>query len=104
MKVSQILYVTTVLVAALTVYCSAEDEDKKDKKKKLQIGVKKRVDPELCTIKSKKGDTLDMHYTVRCYRFYCRTYITKRMMYILKCDIALKGGLFNTTASVYIFQ
>lgn len=32
-----------------------------DKKKKLQIGVKKRVDN--CKTKSKKGDTLHMHYT-----------------------------------------
>jgi hypothetical protein len=31
---------------------------------KLQIGVKKRV--ENCTVKSKHGDTLSMHYTVRC--------------------------------------
>lgn len=31
--------------------------------KKLQIGVKKRVDPEKCTIKSRKGDVLHMHYT-----------------------------------------
>lgn len=32
-----------------------------DKKKKLQIGVKKRVDN--CKTKSRKGDTLHMHYT-----------------------------------------
>uniref|UniRef100_A0A8C4PZL7 peptidylprolyl isomerase n=1 Tax=Eptatretus burgeri TaxID=7764 RepID=A0A8C4PZL7_EPTBU len=32
-----------------------------DSKKKLQIGVKKRVDN--CSIKSRKGDTLHMHYT-----------------------------------------
>lgn len=31
--------------------------------KKLQIGIKKRVDPEDCTIKSRKGDTLHMHYS-----------------------------------------
>ena len=63
MKVSHIVYISSVLIAALAVYATAED-DKKDKKKKLQIGVKKRVDPEQCTIKSKKGDTLHMHYTV----------------------------------------
>ena len=33
---------------------------------RLQIGVKKRVDPELCKIKSRKGDSLSMHYTVSC--------------------------------------
>lgn len=31
-------------------------------KKKLQIGIKKRV--ENCPIKSRKGDVLNMHYTV----------------------------------------
>lgn len=31
--------------------------------KKLQIGVKKR--PETCNMKSKNGDRLSMHYTVR---------------------------------------
>jgi len=33
--------------------------------KKLQIGIKKRADPETCTkeTKSRKGDTLHMHYT-----------------------------------------
>ncbi|CAB1332936.1 unnamed protein product [Coregonus sp. 'balchen'] len=30
-------------------------------KKKLQIGIKKRVDN--CSIKSRKGDVLNMHYT-----------------------------------------
>ena len=32
-------------------------------KKKLQIGVKKKI--ENCTKRSKKGDVLKMHYTVR---------------------------------------
>ncbi|XP_068117319.1 peptidyl-prolyl cis-trans isomerase FKBP2 isoform X2 [Hyperolius riggenbachi] len=35
----------------------------KEGSKKLQIGVKKRV--ENCPIKSRKGDTLNMHYTGR---------------------------------------
>merc|ERR1712071_636768 len=34
---------------------------KESKPKKLQIAIKKRV--ENCTIKSKRGDLLDMHYT-----------------------------------------
>lgn len=42
----------------MVIQAWASDEDKK---KKLQIGVKKRVDN--CKIKSKKGDTLHMHYT-----------------------------------------
>ena len=37
--------------------------------KKLQIGVKKRIPPEECKTKSKKGDKLEMHYTVSwCFR------------------------------------
>lgn len=35
---------------------------KENKSKKLQIGIKKRVDN--CTVKSKRGDLLHMHYTV----------------------------------------
>lgn len=35
---------------------------KESKSKKLQIGIKKRVDN--CTVKSKRGDLLHMHYTV----------------------------------------
>lgn len=35
-----------------------------NKDKKLQIGIKKRVDPEKCKVKSRKGDVLHMHYTV----------------------------------------
>jgi len=34
---------------------------------KLQIGVKKRVPEEECGIKSRKGDTLHMHYTGTLY-------------------------------------
>lgn len=52
-----------LLVAVLSALVSCEN--KEEKKKKLQIGVKKRVDPEKCTIKSRKGDVLKMHYTVR---------------------------------------
>ena len=38
--------------------------DTKDSKKKLQIGIKKRIDADKCTIKSRKMDVLSMHYTV----------------------------------------
>nr|KAI8740749.1 peptidyl-prolyl cis-trans isomerase FKBP2-like [Biomphalaria glabrata] len=38
-------------------------ESSADKDKKLQIGIKKRVDPEKCKLKSRKGDVLHMHYT-----------------------------------------
>lgn len=53
------------LAILVTMLCQVKsEEDKGDKKKKLQIGVKKRIDPEQCKIKSRKGDTLNMHYTV----------------------------------------
>lgn len=61
MKISQILCVFSAVFAVCTIHASAEEEKKE--KKKLQIGIKKRVDPELCTIKSKKGDVLHMHYS-----------------------------------------
>ena len=52
-----------VLICAIAVtFTQAEEEKKKDKIKKLQIGVKKRVDN--CTVKSRRGDLLHMHYTV----------------------------------------
>lgn len=44
----------------LTLFVVHESEAEK----KLQIGVKKRADPEKCKIKSKKGDVLHMHYSV----------------------------------------
>jgi hypothetical protein len=40
-----------------------DDDKNANAKKKLQIGVKKRVDN--CQVKSKKGDFLHMHYKVR---------------------------------------
>ncbi len=57
-------WVLTGLVLVAMVSLSGADDDKKEKKKKLQIGIKKRVDPEKCRIKTKRGDTLHMHYTV----------------------------------------
>ena len=51
----------SVLFFISAVWATSETTDKK---KKLQIGIKKRVDPDQCPIKSRKGDTLHMHYTV----------------------------------------
>lgn len=70
MNLTQWLYSGVLLLATLHLASSVEDDKKSDKKsKKLQIGVKKRVEPENCPIKSRKGDTLHMHYTVcRLYR------------------------------------
>ncbi|KAI9206487.1 putative FK506-binding protein 2 [Polychytrium aggregatum] len=55
---------TTILVAVLaSVGVLAAAESTKDAPKTLRIGVKKRIPEEECTRKSKKGDTLSMHYT-----------------------------------------
>lgn len=51
-----------LVLAACSVLCEGDEEKKKEKVKKLQIGVKKRVDN--CTLKSRRGDLLHMHYTV----------------------------------------
>merc|ERR1712066_413777 len=55
MKLTGGLYI--LLTIAVSLVASAE----KSKVTKLQIGVKKRV--ENCEMKSRKGDTLHMHYT-----------------------------------------
>lgn len=46
------------------LFTKCDDGKKKEKIKKLQIGVKKRIDN--CNVRSKKGDFLHMHYSV-CY-------------------------------------
>ena len=56
------LSVVVVLISLLSNVSFAEEE-KKTAVKKLQIGVKKRV--ENCEQKSRRGDLLSMHYTVR---------------------------------------
>ena len=59
---------------------------KESKPKKLQIGIKKRV--ENCTIKSKRGDLLHMHYTVNYLRFVkCFHFI------LLVCVVKFTGYL-----------
>ena len=61
MRSQTALLLFLVVVAAVTVSPSTGA----DSKQKLQIGVKKRIAPEDCPIKSRKGDRLKMHYTVR---------------------------------------
>lgn len=56
MRLSWVLTVLSICLSALGTATGAEG------KRKLQIGVKKRVDH--CPIKSRKGDVLHMHYTV----------------------------------------
>lgn len=58
MRVEKVLCAAVLLLSLVQIYASTDDK----KKKKLQIGVKKRV--ENCGMKSRKGDTLHMHYTV----------------------------------------
>ena len=58
---SQIALLLLAVVAAAMVASSSAA----DSKQKLQIGIKKRVAAEDCPIKSRKGDKLKMHYTVR---------------------------------------
>ena len=52
------------LVVMIAVISAISSDATEDKKRKLQIGVKKRV--ENCQRKSKKFDVLEMHYTVSC--------------------------------------
>ena len=51
--------------------------------KRLQIGVKKRVDSEDCKIKSRKYDILHIHYTVsdNCFQFLCHA-VRSNIVYI----------------------
>ncbi|KAI8785340.1 peptidyl-prolyl cis-trans isomerase FKBP2 [Biomphalaria glabrata] len=49
------------IIFVIVLFSSVESSADKDKK--LQIGIKKRVDPEKCKLKSRKGDVLHMHYT-----------------------------------------
>jgi len=59
MRSQTVLLLFLAVVAAVTVSPSTGA----DSKQKLQIGVKKRIAPEDCPIKSRKGDRLKMHYT-----------------------------------------
>ena len=71
MRLTHLLYASTVMLAAVAF---AEDNKTEKKVKKLQIGVKKRIDPDQCKLKSKKGDTLHMHYTVSIIIHCSRSY------------------------------
>ncbi len=54
--------------------------EEKKSVKKLQIGIKKRV--ENCSVKSRKGDKLSMHYTVS--SFYPLT-----LLFSMTCTVKL---------------
>ena len=59
------LLVAVMAILLMVQFARSENADGSSKKggKKLQIGVKKRVDD--CKMRSKKGDSLQMHYTVK---------------------------------------
>jgi FK506-binding protein 2 len=59
----QYLLAAVAALATFAAVLAADDSKDAKKPKGLQIGVKKRVDPDKCTIKSRKGDSLQMHYT-----------------------------------------
>lgn len=50
------------IISSLIPLVQNEDSKSNSKIKKLQIGIKKRI--EGCEVKSKKGDVLHMHYKV----------------------------------------
>ena len=60
--------IVVALLVVFAVYVSAEDDKKA--LKKLQIGIKKRV--ENCVTKSRKGDSLQMYVT--CFEFIRNIY------------------------------
>ena len=70
MKYWKTTCVLAIVIIALVSASLAEEEDGKKKEKKpvtkLQIGVKKRVED--CKVRSRKGDSLQMHYTVCKYK------------------------------------
>jgi len=72
MQLAAVQIVTSL--ALVSIVTAVEPEHEAKKSKGLQIGIKKRVDPDDCTIKSKKGDTLHMHYTVCCVFILCQNF------------------------------
>lgn len=73
------------IISSAVNYGSCDDEKNSSAKKKLQIGVKKRVDN--CTVKSKKGDFLHMHYAVsRFYYYYIEKFQFEIILLVYWCD------------------
>lgn len=60
MKLTYVMLSALFTISLISCVLSEADSDRG---KKLQIGIKKRV--ENCTVKSKRGDLLHMHYTGR---------------------------------------
>jgi peptidylprolyl isomerase/FK506-binding protein 2 len=56
----QLVLFSTIVVLVSICYCADEGD-----KKRLQIGIKKKVED--CTLKSKKGDYLSMYVTYFSY-------------------------------------
>lgn len=51
-----------LIILTLSLLFALSSAVEKDGKAKLQIGIKKRI--ENCTVKTKKGDLVHIHYTV----------------------------------------
>ena len=71
-----------LLVLLVAMMASSSVSATADPKQKLQIGVKKRVAPEDCPIKSRKGDRLQMHYTVRTVQIHAVWSITAEVKFV----------------------
>ena len=110
MKSWKSTFVLAVSILVLVSACLADEEAPKKKEKKpvtkLQIGVKKRVED--CTVRTKKGDSLQMHYTVRnrisCYLIKCVKLILKKIKdltsiriisSLLTYNLSLQGTLYE---------
>jgi hypothetical protein len=61
-QVGVFVWVLLLIVSNFDLNVADNDDKNANVKKKLQIGVKKRVDN--CQVKSKRGDFLHMHYKV----------------------------------------
>ena len=75
-------YIVAIFVICIFESTTVSGEEKKEKAKKLQIGIKKRVDN--CKVKSRKGDLLHMHYTVS---FVLAFYVSYVHYYTVKLGI-----------------
>lgn len=76
-----------LLICIIFTFVEPVDNDSKSsatKIKKLQIGIKKRI--EGCEVKSKKGDVLHMHYKVHFILFFY-FFLIIVYIYFFKIDI-----------------
>ena len=80
-NLSDIMKLALIVVVAFVAISFVNGDDDDDKKpKKLQIGVKKRMD--VCHMKSKKGDTLIMQYRVGLIKIHLTFYTFNLYQYL----------------------